>query len=169
MRKHKVLLSVAAVVVAIGITIALLLFEPWRAFTSSELDEASPLVAGTSAQQPPTGPKVLAEGTFAGQEHETSGAAQVIERSDGTRVLRIEGLASSDGPDLHVWLSEAKARLADWGAYDDGRFVPLGELKATHGNHNYEIPADAPLDGLQSVVIWCDRFNVAFGSAPLRL
>ena len=34
---------------------------------------------------------------------------------------------------------------------------------------NYAIPADADLSGLTSVVIWCDRYNVAFGTAALTL
>lgn len=55
------------------------------------------------------------------------------------------------------------------GSYDDDRYVKLGELKATHGNQNYEIPEDADLDGLKSVVIWCDRFDVGFGTAPVTL
>ncbi|PPK61744.1 DM13 domain-containing protein [Actinokineospora auranticolor] len=80
----------------------------------------------------------------------------------------MEGFSTSDGPDVHVWLAETPAG-AGWHAYDDARTVPLGELKATDGNQNYPIPAGADLKGLRSVVIWCDRFNVAFGSAPLEL
>lgn len=68
-----------------------------------------------------------------------------------------------------MWLTDVQAGLDEWGAYDDGRYVRLGKVKATHGDHNYEIPPDADLDGLRSVVLWCDRFNVAFGSAPLAL
>lgn len=179
---RKKLLWFGAPIVAVIAVVALLLFEPWRAFTSSELNEPSPIGASTKSGEmtgaPMTGapmsgersgPKLLSEGRFASQEHETSGKAVLIERPDGSRVLRIEGLASSDGPDLHIWLSEAKAGLEDWGAYDDGRYVALGELKATHGSHNYEVPASAEPDGLSSVVIWCDRFNVAFGSAPLKV
>ena len=44
-----------------------------------------------------------------------------------------------------------------------------GGLKGTDGNQNYAIPADADLTGLTSVVIWCDRFNVAFGTAAVTL
>lgn len=175
-------IAIISVVAVIGIAVGLWAFQPWKAFTSSELDEASPIATGapsptsapstgeatTTSEQPAT-PQVLARGKFVSQEHETSGTAQVIEKADGSRVLRVEGLASSDGPDLHVWLSDAKAGLSDWGAYDDGRYVALGALKATHGNQNYSIPDDAKLPGLRSVVIWCDRFNVAFGSADLDL
>ena len=44
----------------------------------------------------------------------------------------------------------------------------LGDLKATDGNQNYAVPVGTDLSGLTSVVIWCDRFDVAFGSAPIR-
>ncbi|TDV50940.1 DM13 domain-containing protein [Actinophytocola oryzae] len=151
----------------------LLLFEPWRAFTSSRLDEPVPVAAPATTEPsettttPPV-PAVLAEGAFVSQEHDTSGTARVLELPNGSRVLRLEAFSTSDGPDVHVWLSDATAG-GDWNAYDDGRYVPLGEIKATDGNHNYAIPADAELAGLRSVVIWCDRFNVAFGSAPLAL
>jgi hypothetical protein len=167
-------------VVVAGLVVGLALFEPWRAFTSSRVDEPLPVAAtenppatddpaptATVPEAPPA-PVVLAEGTFVSQEHETSGTARVLELPDGSRVLRVEGFSTSDGPDVHVWLSDA-AVDADWHAYDDGRYVPLGEIKATDGNHNYVIPAGADLTGLRSAVIWCDRFNVAFGSAALTL
>jgi hypothetical protein len=67
-----------------------------------------------------------------------------------------------------LWLSEKKAG-GNWFKYGGGRKVQLGELKANRGSHNYAIPAGADLDGLRSVVIWCKRFHVAFGSAPLTL
>jgi hypothetical protein len=93
---------------------------------------------------------------------------KVLALPDGSRLLRIEDLASSDGPDLHIWLTDQDAGGSD-GRYDDGRYVVLGKLKATHGNQNYVIPAGTDLAGLRSAVIWCDRFNVAFGSAALSL
>lgn len=148
---------VALSVVLVGLIVGLALFEPWRAFTSSHLDEPAPAAASD-----------VAEGRFVSQEHDTTGTARVLELADGSRVLRLEGFSTSDGPDVQVWLSDAEA-AGDDGAYDDGRYVALGELKATDGNHNYAIPADADLAGLRSAVIWCDRFNVAFGSATLDL
>ena len=148
---------VALAVVAVGLVVGLAWFEPWRAFTSSHLDE--PVSASVTT---------FAEGTFVGQEHDTTGTARVLELPDGSRILRLEGFSTSDGPDVHVWLSDAPAG-GDWHSYDDGRYVALGEIKATDGNHNYVIPAGADLAGLRSAVIWCDRFNVAFGSAALGL
>ncbi len=157
-------------IAATGISVGLWAFQPWKVLTSSELQESSPLAeAQAAASEEATDPRLLASGRFVSQEHETSGKALVIERPDGSIVLRLEGLASSDGPDVHVWLTDAAAGLDDWGAYDDGRYVALGKIKATHGSHNYAIPADVDIDGLRSVVLWCDRFNVAFGSAALDL
>lgn len=176
--RKPVIWAVLAVAV-VGLVVGAALFEPWRAFTSSHLDEPVPVAAGQKApsvpvEQPqtaprPAGPEVLAEGTFVSQEHDTSGTARVLVLEDGSRILRLEGFSTSDGPDVHVWLSDATAGDGDWHSYDDGRYVPLGEIKATDGNHNYVIPADVDLAGLRSAVIWCDRFNVAFGSAPLAL
>lgn len=174
--------AVLAVAVA-GLVVGLALFEPWRAFTSSHLDEPVPVAATPTAppvpsSQPqaapqpsaaPAGPEVLAAGEFVSQEHDTAGTARVLVLEDGSRILRLEGFSTSDGPDVHVWLSSATAGGGDWHKYDDGRYVPLGEIKATDGNHNYVIPPDADLAGLQSAVIWCDRFNVSFGSAALAL
>ena len=177
---------VLAVALAAALAVGAWAFEPWRLFTSSELTEAAPSSSPSSAPsesaaspadagsgestspQPPPGDQVLATGRFEDAEHATSGSVRVLELADGTRFVRLEGLATSDGPDLHVWLSDRPSG-GDWGSYDDGRWVTLGELKATHGDHNYEIPASARIAGMRSVVIWCDRFNVAFGSAPVEL
>jgi hypothetical protein len=170
---RRLLIWVGVPVALIGLGVGLALFEPWRAFTSSHLDEPIPVAASepaapTATSTTPPEPVVLAEGAFVSQEHDTSGTARVLELPDGSRVLRLEGFSTSDGPDVHVWLSDASAG-GDWNSYDDGRYVALGEIKATDGNHNYVIPADADLAGLRSAVIWCDRFNVAFGSAALAL
>lgn len=189
---RRTLVAVGAGVATLALVVGLWAFQPWKAFTSSTVDEALPEAtptsrleatavltpSGTPAAVPmstpsatpeaPATPAVLAEGGFVNQEHDTSGVAKVIELADGSRVLRLEGFATSDGPDVHVWLTDQDAG-GSWGKYDDGRYVPLGKLKGTNGNQNYPVPADADLAGLRSVVIWCDRFNVAFGSAPLRL
>ncbi|WP_239647267.1 DM13 domain-containing protein [Nocardiopsis baichengensis] len=188
----------AAVVAVAVLALGLWAFQPWRLYTSTTVDEALPSAgpstertggadgadtdaedagngeggeqdaSGEVSPEEPSEPVVLAEGEFVSQEHETSGTARVLELPDGSRHVRLEDLASSDGPDLYVWLTDQEAG-GDWSKYRDGRYVDLGALKGTHGNANYEIPEDADIDGMTSVVIWCDRFSVAFGSAPLGL
>jgi hypothetical protein len=169
-----------AVLVATAVGVGAWAFEPWRLLTSSELTEAAPTAPAVSSLPasatrdadrtvPPTPrDRVLARAVFEDAEHATSGSVRILELADGARFVRVEGLATSDGPDLHVWLSDQPSG-GDWGSYDDGRWVALGALKATHGDHNYAIPAAADVAGMRSVVIWCDRFNVAFGTAPVEL
>ncbi|PRX47868.1 electron transfer DM13 [Prauserella shujinwangii] len=166
-RRGRVLWPVAAFAIVLAVA-ALWAFEPWRAFTRSTVDEPVPAapVAGETGAGSRADPVELAAGRFVSEEHETTGTARVLELPDGSRILRLAGFSTSDGPDVHVWLSSAEAG-ADQGGYDDGRYVALGELKATDGNQNYAIPRGVRLTGLRSAVIWCDRFNVSFGSAPL--
>lgn len=184
--------GLTAVVVA---AVLLWAFQPWRLLTSRTVDEALPSVAPVASQvapapsssqpavapsvstqppaapappaAPPSSPVVLSEGAFVSHEHPTSGVAKIVKLPDGSRFLRLESFATSDGPDVHVWLTDQPASGRDWSSYDDGRHVRLGKLRGTHGNQNYELPPDVDLTGLRSVVIWCDRFNVSFGSAPL--
>jgi len=163
-------LSIAVIALVIG----LWAFQPWKLWTHSRVDEALPTVTATpttqteAQPQPAPQPEILAEGTFVNGEHNTSGTARILRLTDGSRILRLENFSTSDGPDVHVWITDARAGGPD-GSFDDGRYIKLGKMKATDGNQNYPIPADAKLTGLRSAVIWCDRFNVAFGSAPLTL
>ncbi len=79
--------------------------------------------------------------------------------------MRFENLETSNGPDLRVYLSEVPAG-DDWYAYGE-RYVDLGSLKGNIGDQNYEVPDDVDLDRYVSAVIWCRRFAVGFGVAPL--
>ncbi|MBA2895258.1 DM13 domain-containing protein [Nonomuraea soli] len=173
----RLLLAGLVVVVSVG----LYLFQPWRLFTTVEVDEALPTGPSTTTSattetttkaaaeptaKPAAGPEVLATGAFRSHEHSTSGQARVLRLSDGSRVLRIENLRTSDGPDLRVWLSDQPV-TGSWFNLDDGRWLELGELKGNKGNANYAIPASADLDRFTSVTIWCKRFKVSFGAASL--
>lgn len=152
-------------------------FEPWTYWTRSTVVEALPTVASSPSTPtarpgeattvvPPAEPDELSRGDFVTQEHPTRGVARLIELRDGSRVVRIEGFSTRNGPDLVVMLS-AETAGGDWFKYEGATSIPLGELKGTDGDQNYDIPADADLSGIRSVVIWCDRFNVSFGSAPV--
>ena len=52
------------------------------------------------------------------------------------------------------------------GAFDDD-FIDLGDLQGNVGDQNYEIPNDVDLTWYSTVVIWCVRFDSAFGAAAL--
>jgi Electron transfer DM13 len=162
------------IIVAAGVAVAVvgvLVFEPWKLFVDQHVDEAPPAVASGSAGAPPVDQVVLARGQLISHEHHSSGSVVVYRLADGSRVLRIEDLHTSNGPALHVWLSDAPVveGAAGWGVFDDGRYIDLGELKGNIGSSNYLIPPEADLAALQSMSIWCARFHVSFAAAHLSL
>jgi hypothetical protein len=114
----------------------------------------------------PPMPAVRARGRFHGVAHETTGEAAIHVHPDGRRTLRLSGFATSNGPDVRVLLIAA-SDAADDATVTRAGFLELGKLKGNIGDQNYEIPADADLSRWRAVTIWCKRFGVNFGTAPL--
>jgi len=160
---------------------ALYWFAPWNLFIDRRVDEALPgapeqVPAATGPTEGPAAPPAeqgsdglmtLAQGSFASLEHTTTGTALVIELEDGRRFLRLDGLETSSGPDLRVILTD-QPLSDDWDVWDDGELVDLGPLKGNIGSSNYEIPTSVDLGDFETAVIWCRRFSVGFGVAPLE-
>ncbi|GAA4676172.1 DM13 domain-containing protein [Pseudonocardia yuanmonensis] len=169
-RRRSVLLP-AAVVLALVVAAGLVWFEPWKLVVDESVAEPAPAAAAPAgpAGSAPAGPVVLASGTLVPHEHATSGEAQLLELPDGSRVLRLEDLVTSNGPRLRVWLTDAPVLPGreGWHVFDDGRYLDLGPLKGNLGSANYPVPAGSDLAGLTSVSIWCERFSVSFGAATL--
>ncbi|WP_437074240.1 DM13 domain-containing protein [Streptomyces sp. enrichment culture] len=167
----------AALVTAVAVAIGLYLFQPWKAFTDTRVDEALPTVVvdqgdkeATGTARPPARKKTaapvdLAQGTFVTHEHDTSGTARTVRLADGGQLLRIEDLDTSDGPDVRVYLSTRDADEVESGLGDGA--VQLGKLKGNLGNQNYTVPAGTDLSEFRSAVLWCKRFSVSFGAADL--
>lgn len=171
--EHRRLVGVlVALAVGLGV-IAFLWFRPDKIFVDKNVNEALPTApapgASGSPAAPAAQPAVLSSGEFRNLEHETEGTAKIVRLADGSRVVRLEEFRTSSGPDVVVILSSTPATEDSWGAYDDGDFVNLGELRGNVGNQNYKIPANVDLAKYRSVVIWCRRFNVAFGAAPMTV
>ena len=185
MSRRRIVLISAAVVVTLGLAFGLYWFQPWKLFLDRHVDEALPAVAtepvavagAEPTARPPAGggksqrpaPVLLERGQFVSHEHSTSGLASVIRRPNGSRILALADLRTSDGPVVKVWLTDQKVTKDGWHVFDDGRYVDLGGLKGNIGNQFYEIPDSADLAVLRSVTIWCDRFDVSFGAAELRM
>lgn len=144
-------------------------------FVSTTLNEdlpgrtalAAPAATVTAASAPttaPAGPKVLAAGQLQRVDdlHRGTGPVSLVEL-DGKTYLRFENVAIQNGPDLHVYLARGAG-----GAYDGGRDLYLGALKATNGSFNYELPAGTMTSDFMSVVVWCRAFSVLFTWADLR-
>lgn len=191
--RHRRRWIVVGVVATVLLAVVLLVFEPQTLFIDTRVDDAFPTSTGTvpaptgepaaeraddataatdattatptSATTPPADPVALVTGTFVARDHPTTGTATVYELADGQRLLRLEDLATDNGPDLKVYLSTAGAD-APASALDDD-VVDLGPLMGNLGNQNYAIPDDVDVSRYASVVIWCKRFAVAFGTSPL--
>ena len=105
-------------------------------------------------------------GEFIGIDHGTTGTVVLLEDSAGSQFVRLQDLDTSNGPDLFVYLSTNPPDGPE-GEFDDD-YVNLGRLEGNVGSSNYAIPVGTDLSRFASVVIWCDRFNSAFGAAALR-
>ncbi|MFE1444283.1 DM13 domain-containing protein [Streptomyces sp. NPDC058739] len=171
---------VLAVAVA-GAGFGLYWFQPWKLWQDETVQEALPGtvdVSGAPAAAPsgaapsasaPAGPVTVASGALISHEHATSGTVKLVRLADGSHVVRLENLDTSNGPDLRVLLADApvKEGRAGWHVFDDGDHVSLGKLKGNKGSQNYAVPEDVSLARYSSVSIWCDRFDVSFGAAEL--
>jgi hypothetical protein len=163
------LLAIGAVVAVV----ALALFQPWKLVVDDRVDETVPVAAPPApraeAPVPPAEPVVLARGELITHEHDSSGSVVVLELPDGSRVLRLEDLNTSNGPDLHVWITDAPVIEGrdGWDVFDDGRYVDLGTLKGNIGSSNYPLPPEVDIAELSSVSVWCARFAVSFAAADL--
>lgn len=91
--------------------------------------------------------------------HKAEGLAKILTLSNGSQILRLEDFRSTNGPDVHLYLSTDK-QASD--------FIDLGRLKANIGNQNYQIPLDTDFNKYKYVLIWCQPFSVLFGSAQLN-
>lgn len=175
--------------------------QPWKLFTDTRVEEALPQVSDliidgeeaapekiedkVTKKDNPSAPKetaekangntdspvVLTQGRFITHEHSTTGLVKILQYVDGTRILRIEDLNTSNGPKLEVWLTDAPVieGLDGWRVFDDGKYINLGALKGNIGSQNYVIPSNLNLDDYSSISIWCERFSVSFGAAELNI
>ena len=110
-------------------------------------------------------PVVVSSGAFFSGEHTTNGTAHVVALPDGSVVVRFEDLDTSTGPDLRVVLSTDEASES-W-EYDN-RLI-LEDLKGNLGDQNYTLDPGVDITAYRSVVIWCERFGVAFGAAAISV
>jgi hypothetical protein len=171
----------AGVVVVLAIVV-LAVFQPQRLFIDTVVHEALPGLdttasPTTTAIEPdpggaapsttapttaPDAPTVVARGRFASIAHPTEGDGLLVRMPDGSHLVRLEQFRTDNGPDVWVGVSSAPAGSGDYAS-----LRRLEPLKGNVGDQNYVIPADVDVAALRSVVIWCERFSVAFGDASI--
>nr|WP_228040643.1 DM13 domain-containing protein [Streptomyces chromofuscus] len=166
------------VVVTAAVAVGLYWFQPWKLWVDETVREAAPAAPAAPAGSPEApapapsrsaGPVTVARGELISHEHATTGTVSLLRLADGSHVLRLTDLNTSNGPDLRVWLTDApvKEGAAGWRVFDDGAYESLGRLKGNRGDQNYAVPAGVDPAAFTSVSIWCDRFDVSFGAAEL--
>lgn len=158
MKRKGLWIGLGAVALAAVVLIAIL-FQPWKLFTNTEVVEANPF-SSAAATGSNASSGVLANGSFQGRAHETTGTAKIGTTPDGKPVVFLDNLATDNGPDLKLYLSPSANGEINGG-------INLGDLKGNKGSQTYTIPPGTETTKYKSVVIWCERFSVAFGVAPL--
>jgi hypothetical protein len=160
MSKRKIIIGVGVVVLAIG----WYAFRPELLFINQTVNEEFP--GGSAMASIEKGPMSLTKGSFKSLAHETRGLASIYQLADGKRTLRLTEFETSNGPDVHVYLSAAEVEKGS-DAIREAGFIDLGSMKGNKGDQNYEIPDGADLSKFKNVTIWCARFGVNFGQAAL--
>ena len=156
---HKWKLALA--VLAIALFAAWYAFRPERLFVNHRVNEGFPAGKDSSSAQ------VLESGTFYGVMHPTAGTATIYRLGDGDRILRFTNFRTSNGPDVHVYLVAADD-ARDNASVTRAGFIDLGSMKGNIGDQNYAFGADVDLSKYRTVSVWCKRFSVNFGAAPLK-
>src|ERR1043165_3107457 len=140
-------------------------FAGWYAFRPERL-----FMNHTANEQFPTasaGINQLASGQVHSGAPQTEGVATVFQLADNKKTLRLTNFQTSNGPDGPVYLvAAADAKNND--TVTRAEVVDLGSMKGNIGDQNYDLPASADLAKYRAVTIWCKRFSVNFGTAPLN-
>lgn len=160
MKKNRTVLLFAAVLL-VGAWYA---FRPERLFIDQTVNESFPMA--TAQQTMSDEPTLLASGSFHSNAHETKGTASIYRLPDGSMTLRLTDFETSNGPDVRVYLVAADDVNENETVTSAG-FIEVAALKGNIGDQNYELPSSLDLTKYRSVTIWCRRFSVNFGTAPL--
>ena len=115
-------------------------------------------------------PVTVTTGQFHQIAHATNGTATITEDSHGARTLTLNSFKTGAGPALHLYLWKAenvKDNAAAKKLVAGKSYLDLGALKATSGTQTYRVPKEIDLWQYLAVGVWCDKFDVNFGTAPL--
>ncbi len=98
-------------------------------------------------------------GNFVSAPGESVSGKALVLLKGGIYTLALESTAIVNGPDLHVYLGKDKSAV---------NFIDLGKLKSTNGNQVYAINGNPDFTQYKYALIYCQQYNVLFGSAELK-
>ena len=125
--------------------------------TTEQLPSEEQRVQQSSSPTPAITSKIIAQGDFIAKAHDVAGKAILISK-DGKKILRFENFETINGPDLKIYMSRD---------FTKNDYISLGDIKATKGNVNYELPTTIDTDTYNHVLVWCEQFRVLFSAAEL--
>jgi hypothetical protein len=147
-------------VLAIALFAAWYAFRPERLYVNQRVSEAMPTTAAGLPAHP------LESGAFHSILHPTEGTATIYRLADGNHLLRLTHFSTSNGPDVHIYMVAADD-ANDHATVLRAGFIDLGSIKGNIGDQNYALGPDVDLSKYRAVSVWCKRFSVNFGTAPL--
>jgi len=156
MKKRKVVVGVLVIV----------LFAAWFAFRPEGLFIDRPVEEGMPTAKAGASLEPVASGVFHGVAHPTNGTATIYQTGDRNRVLRFTNFRTTNGPNVHVYMVAADD-ATDNASVRRAGFIDLGPIKGNVGDQNYAFGADVDLSKYRAVSVWCQRFSLNFGTAPL--
>lgn len=122
--------------------------------------EKAMMKESSSAMMEKENPGETRMGKLAGSDgHHAAGMVVITTDRNGTTILQLKNMTVDKVPDGRVYL----ARNGD---YRNG--VEVGKLTKFSGTVVVPIPATVDPETYDSVVIWCNRFNVEIGRATFE-
>lgn len=123
----------------------------------------------TPAPQPTTSPANPGPITFVFNsntgEGGTTGTAKLGKTADGKTVLNLTDFHTTDGPDLHVFISRVAHPQNNANVTNGSDLGSLNHFTA--GTKNFTVPANVDITQIQSIVIYCVSFSAIFGYATV--
>ncbi len=135
-------------------------FRPEGLFIDRRVQEELPTAKGGASLQS------VASGSFHSVIHPTQGTATIYQIGDGSRVLRFTNFKTTNGPNVHVYMVAADD-AKDNASVRRAGFIDLGPIKGNVGDQNYTFGPEVDLSKYRAVSVWCKRFSLNFGTAPL--
>jgi hypothetical protein len=151
--------KIAVAAIGVVLFVAWYAFRPERLFINERVHETMPTANASSIQ-------AIESGVFYGIAHPTAGTATIYHMGDGGLMIRFTNFRTSNGPNVHVYLVAADD-AKDNETVQRAGFIDLGPIKGNIGDQNYVLSSDVDLSKYRAVSIWCQRFSVNFGAAPL--
>ncbi|MCU0511789.1 MAG: DM13 domain-containing protein [Anaerolineae bacterium] len=127
-----------------------------------------PAPADEQSYTPPEGSSIVRQGAFAPVDaiRGATGTLTIYALPDQTRILRIENLAASRAPEVHVIFTRNPDPLDPRGVGVD--YIDLGPLKGETGSMTYVVPAGVDFGVYPILALYSVSYRVVISTATLR-